>query len=78
MGWGLGTPAVPLADRARSPTCYAAPVGHADRTEAVVGRRSDLARTPRAVVVAALHIRVGHGVWIIRVEVIATFRALKY
>lgn len=67
------------ADRVRlEGTCYAAPVCHSHRTEAVVGHGSDLSCTSRAVVVAILHIRVGHGVRVIRVEVIAALRALKH
>lgn len=59
-------------------TCYAAPVGHAHCTEAVVGHRSNFSCTPCAVVIAILHIRVGHGVRVIRVEVIAALRALQH
>lgn len=59
-------------------TCYAAPIGYTHCTEAVVGHSSNLSCTPRAVVVAIFHIRVGHGVRVVRVEVIATLWALKY
>lgn len=58
-------------------TCYAAPVRHSHRTEAVVGHRGDLARTPRAVVIAVLHVWVGHRVRVVGVEVIAALGALK-
>lgn len=58
-------------------TCYAAPIRHSHGTEAVVGHGSDLSCTPRTVVVAILHIRVGHGVRVVRVEVIAALGALK-
>ena len=59
-------------------TCYAAPECYSHRTEAVVGHGSNLARAPCAVVVAILQVRVGHGVRVIRVEVIAALRALKH
>lgn len=59
-------------------TCYAAPVGHSDGTEAVVGHGGNLSRTPRAVVVAVLSVRVWHWVRVVGVEVIAALRALKH
>lgn len=65
-----------LTEAGLDSTCYAAPVGHSHCTEAVVGHSSDLSRAPCAMVVAILHIRVGHGVRVIRVEVIAALRAL--
>ena len=59
-------------------TCYAAPERHSHGTEAVVGHSGNLARAARAMVIAILHVRVGHGVRVIRVEVIAALRALKH
>lgn len=59
-------------------TCYAAPIRHSHGTEAVVGHCGDLARTPRAVVIAVLHVWVWHRVRVVGVEIIAALGALKH
>lgn len=61
-----------------SHTCYSAPIGHTHCTEAVVGHSCNFSCTPGPMVVTILRIRVGHRIWVIGVEVIATLWALKH
>lgn len=58
-------------------TCNAAAVGNSHSTEAVVWDGCDFTGAPGPVVVTIFCIRVGHRVRVIRVQVIAAFRALK-